>query len=283
MLTARILLSNKDDSSPAEKQNQKVITNPQSCYLDFISGDQFAKITNSMPMEDVKQIIGHIGGHEFTINVENENCQLTRFWLSEGSGMLAYVLFKNDEVNKMFFSRDLWNYTKNLPRASSSSNLYHSNDRMVEAVMKLPGRSAESVSRRLSTVRERSSARRESTQSQIPPQIASELVKRMSPKIADDWRRNRELADKYDGNKIDLGNTLHEVESLYGSALAQNADGKSHIRIYGASEKLAVQNLYKYSFVAVVYESDMVRQVYSNTFFKREWELLVTEEIAGDQ
>lgn len=89
--------------------------------------------------------------------------------------------------------------------------------------------------------------------------------------IESDYQTNAELAQKYDPMKVEVGDTVAEVEAAFGSCyrIVESSPG-SEIHVFGGPVNLRINPAYKFSSVAVVFENGKVTQVLSHYFFDKQ-------------
>lgn len=106
----------------------------------------------------------------------------------------------------------------------------------------------------------------------VLPSAAKIVLMRAPPISRIDHFRNRMLAKKYHGERIELGASPSDVEAVLGQPRYNRVISSTEtVRVYGQEGNLKVKPQYQYSWVAVVYQDERAVRVYSHDFFDGKW------------
>lgn len=239
-----------------------------------VSKETFLKIKIGASLTEVKKIFGRAERHEFTVSVSYKNGEyaLIGCCVDIGQGINQWLLFRNDilinfpawvpcDMEEVPYEGTTW-------RRRKSWNIEDMT--RVEKVIAAPTRTLDEIRAYFNSVQPNERTKGEPAKIMLPFWL---YAKTMGAKIKKDYQTNWELLGRYDGYLAKIGMTIKEVDKLYGKPLRSfsTKDG-CLVRIYGDTRHLEIDPQYKFSCIAVIFDTHgRVTKIFSHSFLNDEW------------
>ncbi len=109
--------------------------------------------------------------------------------------------------------------------------------------------------------------------------VAGPQFAKAEKSIQADYQRNELLAQKFDPEKIKLGDAEGRLVLDYGLPLIISTNQQNGIRLYcfGSDEPLRVNPAYRFSNLAVIVANGFVARIFSHDFYDREGNYTISE------
>lgn len=215
--------------------------------------------------EQLETMLGTKGTHQFTVQ-EGSNCYLCLSFSFEKPYISYYFLLRNGCLQSM------------MPRPPPEMERipYKNTFREVQRPLDVEKRVRLIIHEKgLSGMELVESVRKalpEGTSSLnvLPAFIVTAPLWLMAAKdIKNDYDRNKELAERFDPLKLDVGLSNAQVQMALGNPIKVIGSGDRTVCLYGSDEPLRVSPVCRFSWVAVTFEGGKVTRIFSNDLFDR--------------
>lgn len=233
------------------------------------TGWPFLGLHEGMALQDVQRVLGERGTHQFTATREDSQYLCLSFKVEQLASSY-YFVFERDRLTKVvepLLAEDFRDVK--LDGSTVSVRMPFDPLDKIEKVLSRPSLGDTEVSE--AVVRARTTKPAFSFNQTPAAVLTLPALALEAPRIAADYKRNRELAAHYDAFLAPLGAQSATIDGLYGRSYASHAAASREMRVYGEAVTLDINPAHRFSWVAVIFAADRAIAVISHDFFHAEF------------
>jgi hypothetical protein len=227
---------------------------PDISYL-YGNNAGFLTVTNGMSFADVRDAVGGTPRHGFTVQMDGVVYTLIAYDFDNGANLS--LVFRDGSLSKVIQPRGSPDLLEQYPYMGTTATrllpwtTQQAYDLLAVPALDTPPLPDETIATNL--------AYQYTGEDNIPPWVMRKFRSQVASQTRDDYATNRQLIQKYNGLRVQIGMTVEQVEKLFGRPLHMirtKEDGA--VGIYGEDIDLAVSPLLAYTCVAVVFREHRI-------------------------
>ena len=236
---------------------------------------EIASLHVGMMRADVERLLGGNGLHQFSARLPEGDFQCVSYAFGKPH-VYYYFLFRVDELERITlpppFEVELVPYRNVHLETRKPLN---AEKRISEVLQAEPLSGGQLVT----SLRSVLSGQTESINVLPAFIVAGPQFAKAEKSIQADYQRNELLAQKFDPEKIKLGDAEGRLVLDYGLPLIISTNQQNGIRLYcfGSDEPLRVNPAYRFSNLAVIVANGFVARIFSHDFYDREGNYTISE------
>ncbi len=233
---------------------------------NHVSLSAFSNMRRGISVNEVQQLLKSPGEHQFTALHENLE-YLCRYFLFDEPRVSFYLIFTNNHLKavvdrpKTEFDRVPYKGSfREIPKPVDSEN-------QMQSVL-----TANDLSKTEIEDRMRNAIPKGKESLNILPAfiILAPLFALKAGEINQDYRRNKQFAEKFDPLKVKLGSSPKDLEAVFGTPFrTKEISPGEWVQIYGSDVPLRINPSARFSWVSAVFENGKVTRVFSHLLFDK--------------